>query len=53
VRLPTWERLLLGLASVMVISPSRTATLIGLVLGVPTLLRQIAASRRSAPIVPA
>ena len=42
-----WERLLLGLASVLVIAPSRTATLIGLALGLPILLRQIIA-RRSA-----
>jgi TRAP transporter 4TM/12TM fusion protein len=50
-RLPHWERLLLGLASVMVISPNRTATLIGLALGVPTLLRQIAAGRRTPAVV--
>ena len=40
-----WERLLLGLASVLVISPSRVATLIGLALGAPILLRQIVAQR--------
>lgn len=40
-RLPGWERLLLGAASVMVISPNRTATLIGLALAVPVLLRQL------------
>jgi TRAP transporter 4TM/12TM fusion protein len=39
-RLAQWERLLLGIASVMVISPSRTATLLGLALSVPMLLRQ-------------
>jgi TRAP transporter 4TM/12TM fusion protein len=39
-RLAQWERLLLGIASVMVISPSRTATLLGLALSVPVLLRQ-------------
>ena len=40
-----WERLLLGIASVLVISPSRVATLIGLALSVPLLVRQIAAHR--------
>jgi TRAP transporter 4TM/12TM fusion protein len=40
-RLPPWERLLLGAASIMVISPNRTATLIGLALAVPVLLRQL------------
>jgi TRAP transporter 4TM/12TM fusion protein len=44
-RMPGWERLLLGAASVMVISPSRTATLIGLALSVPVLLRQLMAWR--------
>jgi TRAP transporter 4TM/12TM fusion protein len=39
-RLAQWERLLLGIASVMVISPSRTATLLGLALSIPVLLRQ-------------
>ena len=37
-----WERLLLGFASVLVISPSRTATIVGLALGVPIIMRQIA-----------
>ncbi|MGE5510216.1 MAG: TRAP transporter permease [Bacteroidota bacterium] len=49
--LPRWERLWLGAASILVISPSRTATLIGLAMSVPTLLRQIAAWR-SADAVP-
>src|SRR5207302_9411572 len=40
-RMPNWERLWLGFASVLVISPSRTATLIGLAMGVPVLLRQL------------
>lgn len=44
-RMPNWERLWLGFASVLVISPSRTATLIGLAMGVPVLLRQLAAWR--------
>jgi TRAP-type uncharacterized transport system fused permease subunit len=35
-----WERVWLALASVLVISPSRTATLSGLVLALPILLRQ-------------
>ena len=38
----TWERLLLGFASVMVITPSRTATLLGLALAVPVVFRQFA-----------
>jgi TRAP transporter 4TM/12TM fusion protein len=38
--LQRWERALLGLASVMVISPSRTATLLGLALAVPVLVKQ-------------
>jgi TRAP transporter 4TM/12TM fusion protein len=40
-RLQHWERLLLGIASVMVISPNRTATLLGLALSIPVLLRQV------------
>jgi TRAP transporter 4TM/12TM fusion protein len=40
-RVAGWERLLLGIASVMVITPSRTATLIGLALSIPVLLRQL------------
>jgi TRAP transporter 4TM/12TM fusion protein len=44
-RMPNWERLWLGFASVLVISPSRTATLIGLAMGVPVLLRQLTAWR--------
>jgi len=36
-----WERALLFVASVMVISPSRTATLIGLALSVPVIARQV------------
>jgi TRAP-type uncharacterized transport system fused permease subunit len=44
-RLPAWERLLLGAASVLVIAPSRAATLIGLMLAVPVLLRQVAQVR--------
>jgi TRAP transporter 4TM/12TM fusion protein len=44
-----WERLLLGFASVLVISPSRIATLIGLSLGVPIVMRQIIAHRSLSP----
>jgi TRAP transporter 4TM/12TM fusion protein len=40
-----WERALLGLASVLVISPSRAATLTGLVLALPVLVRQVMAAR--------
>jgi len=40
-RVPTWERLWLGAASILVISPNRTATLIGLAMTVPVLIRQI------------
>ena len=47
-----WERLLLGFASVLVISPSRIATLIGLALGVPIVMRQVIA-RRSLAAAPA
>ena len=49
-RLPAWERLLLGVASVLVISPSRIATLLGLALAVPVLLRQIALWRRDSAV---
>jgi TRAP transporter 4TM/12TM fusion protein len=52
-RMPNWERLWLGFASVLVISPSRTATLIGLAMGVPVLLRQIAAWRAAQSALPA
>jgi TRAP transporter 4TM/12TM fusion protein len=44
-RMPSLERLWLGAASILVISPSRTATLIGLAMGIPVLLRQLAAWR--------
>jgi TRAP transporter 4TM/12TM fusion protein len=46
-RLAAWERVLLGFASVLVISPSRTATLLGLALAVPVAWRQLAAWRRA------
>jgi TRAP transporter 4TM/12TM fusion protein len=45
-RIPNWERCLLGAASILVISPNRAATLIGLALAVPVLLRQVVAWRR-------
>ena len=44
-RMPNWERWWLGAASILVISPNRTATLAGLALAIPTLMRQIAAWR--------
>jgi TRAP-type uncharacterized transport system fused permease subunit len=40
------ERILLVLASVLVISPSRVATLLGLALALPILLRQLSAARQ-------
>src|SRR5437868_7139853 len=52
-RMPNWERLWLGAASVLVISPSRTATLIGLTMSVPVLLRQLAAWRAAQSTLPA
>jgi TRAP transporter 4TM/12TM fusion protein len=48
-RMPNWERLWLGVASVLVICPNRTATLIGLAMGAPVLIRQIAAWRATKP----
>jgi TRAP-type uncharacterized transport system fused permease subunit len=48
-RLPKWERLWLGAMSILVITPSRTATLLGLALALPTLWRQIAAWRDAQP----
>jgi TRAP transporter 4TM/12TM fusion protein len=47
-RLNKFEQLWLGLASVLVISPSRAATLAGLAMAVPIALRQLAAWRASA-----
>jgi TRAP transporter 4TM/12TM fusion protein len=44
-RVPNWERLWLGAASILVISPNRTATLVGLAMAVPVLIRQLAAWR--------
>jgi TRAP transporter 4TM/12TM fusion protein len=44
-RMPNWERWWLGAASILVISPNRTATLVGLALAIPTLVRQMAAWR--------
>jgi TRAP transporter 4TM/12TM fusion protein len=49
-RVPTWERLYLGLASLLVISPSRAATLLGLALAVPVLMRQIAQWRHASAV---
>ena len=51
----TWERLLLAFASILVIAPSRTATLLGLVLAVPIVIRQLAdmrAGRGQAVLMP-
>ena len=45
--LRVWERVCLGLASVLVISPSRTATLAGLVLALPILVRQTWTAKRA------
>jgi TRAP-type uncharacterized transport system fused permease subunit len=39
--LRAWERVWLALASVLVISPSRTATLAGLIMALPVLVRQM------------
>jgi TRAP transporter 4TM/12TM fusion protein len=50
--LRAWERVWLALASVLVISPSRTATLAGLVLALPILLRQKRVSPSSRPEPP-
>ena len=44
-RVPGWERLWLGAASILVISPNRTATLIGLAMAIPVVWRQVAAWR--------
>ena len=44
-RMPNFERLWLGAASVLVISPGRGATLVGLAMSVPVLLRQLVAWR--------
>jgi len=46
-----WERLLLGFAALLVISPNRTATIVGLLLALPILVRQVLTQRK--PAVPA
>jgi len=51
-RLPNFERLWLGAASILVISPSRSATLIGLAMAVPVLVRQIMEWRAVRSVVP-
>ncbi len=53
-RLGRLEQLWLGAASILVISPSRTATLVGLAMAVPVLVRQLAAWRaaRTAAAIP-
>jgi TRAP transporter 4TM/12TM fusion protein len=45
-RMPGWERLWLGIASILVIAPHRAATFAGLAMSVPTILRQVSAWRR-------
>jgi len=52
-RVPNWERLWLGAASILVISPSRTATLIGLAMAVPVVVRQLSAWRAAQTVIPA
>jgi TRAP-type uncharacterized transport system fused permease subunit len=47
------ERLLLVLASVLVISPSRVATLMGLALALPVLARQLMAARQTPAVAKA
>jgi TRAP transporter 4TM/12TM fusion protein len=49
-RIPNWERWWLGAMSILVISPNRTATLLGLALALPTLWRQISAWRAEQPV---
>jgi TRAP transporter 4TM/12TM fusion protein len=44
-RMPNVERLWLGAASILVISPNRTATVLGLAMSVPVFLRQLWAWR--------
>jgi hypothetical protein len=44
-RISNLERSWLGSASILVISPSRIATLIGLAMSAPVLIRQLAAWR--------
>ena len=48
-RLPSWERFWLGAASILVISPNRTATLIGLAMAIPVAIRQYSAYRAAQP----
>ncbi|MFM9849578.1 MAG: TRAP transporter permease [Hyphomicrobiaceae bacterium] len=43
--MPRWEQFWLGAASILVISPNRTATLLGLAMGLVSLWRQIVAWR--------
>lgn len=52
--LKRWEQALLTLASVLVIAPNVTATIVGLLLAVPIILRQISAARNAVePSAPA
>jgi TRAP-type uncharacterized transport system fused permease subunit len=45
--LRSWERGLLFVASILVITPSRTLTLIGLAMAAPVMLAQLAGWRRT------
>jgi TRAP-type uncharacterized transport system fused permease subunit len=47
-----WQRLLLFVASVLVITPSRTLTIIGLLLAVPVVALQIMSPDRGKPVFP-
>ena len=47
-----WQRLLLFVASVLVITPSRTLTIIGLLLAVPVVALQIMSPDRGKPVIP-
>jgi TRAP-type uncharacterized transport system fused permease subunit len=42
-----WERWLIGLASIPVIAPGLTPTLVGLAAGVPVLVSQLVKTRRT------
>lgn len=46
-RTATWERLLLAVASILLIAPELYSTLLGVVLVIPVLIRQSAAARHS------
>jgi len=52
-RMQAWERLVCVLAAILMIAPEIVSTIVGVALVVPVVLRQIAASRRAAAVVPA